>query len=121
MFLEVVFLPAAGELHELNAFLDALVYDLVVDVGDVHDVVDFVLEVVAHHASEHVAHDVAVGVAKVRVGVNGGTAAVPVDLPAVDGDELHWLDRPQTVHQFESCSVGSGIWLGSLPAFMPLD
>ena len=64
-----------GQRQRVDAAVEAALDDLVVNVGDVLDVVDVVagvLEVAAQHVEDHVTH----GVADVSVGVGGDAADV---------------------------------------------
>ena len=78
----------ARNLEEVNVLLLALADDLVVDVGDVHDHLDVVAEVIGEQAANNVEADVGARVTHVRFIVHGGTTLVPGDLTGLNGFEF---------------------------------
>ncbi len=93
------------------ALCDGVADDLIVHVGDVHDVVEFVA-VQVKHAAQQIVKDEGAEVADVREVVNGGSAGVHADGVRVDGDERLDLLGQRVVeaqgHVGESFMVATG-------------
>lgn len=90
IFKEVCF-PFFGEFKVLYIFLIGACDDLVVDVRDVHTILNVVAKVVSHDFSDHIIADVVSGMAHVTVGVYCRAACVPADVSSVGRLELFEL------------------------------
>jgi hypothetical protein len=79
---------------------------LVVYVGDVHDEVDLVVEVVRENAANDVCRDIVAGVAEVALVVDGRAAGVPGDLAGLNWHEGNGIPRLQGAVDLERLHGG---------------
>lgn len=87
VFEEFVF-PSFRKLKILHSFFPRVFYDLVLDICDVHPVLDVIPEMPFHDSSYHIVADVVPGMSHVAVRIDGGSTGVPADVVSLTGKEF---------------------------------
>lgn len=100
---EEVSLPSLSKFKIFDTLFVRIVYDLVVNIRDIHAQLNVVAEVVSKNSPNHVVAKIVSGMSHVTVGVYRRATRIPFNILGVSGDESLELVG-KTVFEFKTCA-----------------